>query len=70
MLPFLQSKKMAGVLIARHTDKGQEPMHMEGEPQPELLSAAESILRAIASKDAHELAEAIKAAIQCCGSES
>lgn len=69
MLPFLKPKKISSIIIARSKPQGGvEPMHEENEAQPELLGAAESLLSAIASKDAHEVAEAFQSMFQICES--
>lgn len=63
MLPFLQPKKLASIIIAKHTEKGAEPMHEEGEPAPHLMSAAEELIRAVHDKDAAAVAKALSTAM-------
>lgn len=69
MLPFLQPKKAASVIMAKMKPDGIEPMHEEGEEDPSLMMAAEDILSAISMKDAKALAEALKAANDIMNSE-
>lgn len=71
MLPFLKPDKIAGaVLIAKRKKDGSiESSNQEvGEHGPELMSAAEDLLRALASKDARAVASALQAAYNICGS--
>ena len=59
MLPFLEPKKMASVLMTKHTDKGNEPLNMEGEHPPELMQAAQDLIKAVESKDASAVCDAL-----------
>ncbi len=69
MLPFLQPKKAAGVIMAKRTPQGTtEPMHEEGEHEPGLMSAAEDLISAVHAKDAKGVADAFKAAFEVCES--
>lgn len=65
MLPFLNARKQAGVIIAKRVGDKTEDQHEEGEHPPGLMAAAEDILSAVAMKDAKALASAICAAIDC-----
>jgi galactokinase/mevalonate kinase-like predicted kinase len=62
MLPFLEPKKMAGIVMMKMKNNSSEAEKEEGEPMPEMLAAAEDILSAIAMKDAKALADALHAA--------
>lgn len=67
MLPFLQPRKQAGVIIAkRKPEGGIEPMHEEGEHEPGLMAAAEDLISAVHAKDAKGVADAMKAGYECC----
>lgn len=66
MLPFLNARKQAGVIIAKRVGDKTEDVHEEGEHPPGLMAAAEDALSAIAMKDAKAFASAIKAAVECC----
>lgn len=62
MLPFLQPKKMASVMMAkRKKDGSHEIQHEEGGHHPALMSAADDLIRAVHSKDSHGVASAMKA---------
>lgn len=68
-LPFLNHKKMASVIMTKHNSDGSnEPISEEGEHGPELMSAADDLLRAINMKDSKMVADALKAAFDICGS--
>lgn len=67
-LPFLNARKIASVVMAKHSPDGIEVMNEEGEPMPEMMSAAEDLLSAIAMKDAKKVAECLHAAFQICDS--
>jgi len=70
MLPFLQPKKAAAVMIAKRKPSGSiEPMHEEGEQDPGLMSAAEDLISAVHAKDAKGVADALKAAFEMADSE-
>jgi hypothetical protein len=70
MLPFLQPKKQASVIIAaRKKDESTETIGEEGEHPPGLMAAAEDVLSAVANKDATALAGALKAAFECCDAQ-
>lgn len=68
MLPFLNPRKSAGVIIAKRVGDKTEPMHEEGEPEPGLMAAAEDLISAVHMKDAKAVAEAFKAAFEVCES--
>lgn len=62
MLPFLQPKKAASVIIAKRAKTGEEVASApEGEHSPEHIDAAEKIISAVHAKDANALATHIKA---------
>lgn len=57
MLPFLNPKKSAAVIIAKRQESGAIKTEGEAnEPSPEAVACAERILAAIANKDAKALA--------------
>lgn len=61
MLPFLQPKKLASVIIARQKEDGSVvPEHEEGEQSPELKSHAANLIRAMHAKDEDGVAEAMQ----------
>ena len=63
MLPFLQPKHVASVIIAKRTpDGGQEPISEEGEHAPELMQCAEDLIKAVHAKDAKAVAAAMQGA--------
>lgn len=65
MLPFLQPKKAAAVIIAKRKPEGSaEPMHEEGEEDPALMSCAEDLISAVHAKDAVGVANAMRAAFE------
>ena len=67
MLPFLKPKITTSVVIAKHKPEGGlEPLHEEGHEMPELVGAAEELISAVHSKDAHAVAEALKSAFEIC----
>lgn len=69
MLPFLDKKKIASiVMLRRKPGEGLEPVKEEGEPAPELMQAAEDLLSAIAMKNAKGVASALEAAFAICDS--
>lgn len=62
MLPFLKPKKMASVIMAsRKPDGSAAPDKKEDEKAPESISAAESLISAVHSKDAEAVAKALDA---------
>lgn len=66
MLPFLQPKKLASVIIAKRNEDGtSKPDEHEGEHTPELIKACEDLISAVHSKDATSVASAIKYAVDC-----
>lgn len=66
MLPFLMAKRPMGSIMATHkAEGGLEDHGREEEVNPELLSHAEDMIRAMHSKDAHALALALEAAFHC-----
>ena len=70
MLPFLKPKRMSGVIMATMKPKGEvDDEGYEDEPNMGYIAAAEEIMRAMANKDAHEMAEALKAFVQMCDAE-
>lgn len=61
MLPFLQAKKIGSVIVSKHKPDGsQEVSHEEGESKPHLMAAAESLIRAVHSKDPQAVADALE----------
>jgi hypothetical protein len=63
MLPFLSPRKSSStVMVQSHDDGSQEHLGEEGDEHG-ILSAAEDLISAIHSKDAHQVAEALKAAV-------
>ena len=69
MLPFLKPKMQAGVITKlRPSDEPDAPAETPTEEYDELEGIAEDILRAITSKDAKELAAALKDAFTVCDS--
>ena len=65
MLPFLKPDKMVGVIVARRKENGStEPLHEEGSLPPELMAAAEDLLRGLSAKDSSAVASALQAAFQ------
>ncbi len=61
MLPFLKPKNIGSVIIAaRKKDGSTEVQGEEGQPSPEAVAHAESILSAIANKDAVALARLLE----------
>lgn len=69
MLPFLQPKKQAGMIIAKRVGEKTEDVKVEGEHPPGLMAAAEDLISAVGSKDATKVAGALKAAFECCDAE-
>lgn len=68
MLPWMKNgpKQSAGIAMqVRKPDEGKETPNED----PAVLAAAEDILRAIDSKDAKHLAQALRAAFQILDSE-
>lgn len=62
-LPFLQPEKMAGVIAAARRvkkDGSQSPEHAQDEHPPELMAAAEDLIRQVQSKSASGVATALK----------
>lgn len=69
MLPFLKPEKMATVIVARRkSDGSQEVKNEDGEHPPELIAAAEDLIRAISSKSAKDVATAMKNCMDVCSS--
>ncbi len=62
MLPFLKPKAIGSVIIAsrKNSTSSIEPQGEEGQPSPEAVAHAESILSAIANKDAVALAKLLE----------
>jgi hypothetical protein len=68
-LPFLKSRKLAQVIIARKKPEGGiEPMHAEDEQDPALMSAADDLISAVHMKDSKAVADALQAAFEICDS--
>lgn len=68
MLPFLKSKKIGQVIIAKIKPEGQiEAEREENSATPELIAIAESLISAIHMKDAEAVALALEAAVDACG---
>ncbi len=71
MLPFLQPKKLAGVIVATHKPSGEmQDDHMEGEESPHLISAMEDFIRAVHMKNAEDAATAFHAACMLCDQDN
>jgi hypothetical protein len=69
-LPFLKPKAVGSVIIVKaKPEGGTAPESEEGKHAPELLSASEDLIQAIASKDATAVADALAAAFYFCDSE-
>lgn len=66
MLPFLQPKKQASVIIAKRVGDKTVPIKEEGESEPGLVAAAEDLISAINMKDAAAVAKALRAAFEIC----
>lgn len=69
MLPFLQPKKIATMMVASKKPDGS--IEQEGpadEPNHALLAAAEDLISAVHMKDAKAVAEAIESAFEICDS--
>ena len=70
MLPFLQPKKQASVIIARRKSDGSvEAEHEEGEHVPGVMTAAEDLISAVHARDAKGVADAMKAAFEIMDAE-
>lgn len=70
MLPFLKAKPAGSVVVYKTKSDGDSmPEKEEGGHPPELISAAEDLIKAVASKDASAVADAIYAAFSYCDSE-
>jgi hypothetical protein len=64
-LPFLKPKSVAALIIAHRKSNGSiQDSHMEGEPMPELIQAAEDLMSAFNNKDARGVAMAIQSAFE------
>jgi len=65
MLPFLQPKKMAGLIVQKYKPEGKmEPMGEEGDMDPGLMAAAEDLISAVHAKDAKKVAQALQSAFE------
>ncbi len=65
MLPFLQKKNVAGLIIShRKPDSGIQESHTEGDEDHALEAAAEDLIRAFHAKDGKHAALALRAAFQ------
>jgi hypothetical protein len=63
-LPFLKSKKVAGLIIShRQGDKIQES-HSEDDESAGLHACSEDLIRAVHDKDVGRVSEALKAAFE------
>lgn len=70
MLPFLKAKPAGSVVIHKtKSDGDMMPEKEEGGHPPELISASEDLIKAVASKDATAVADALYAAFTFCDSE-
>lgn len=70
MLPFLRPDKMVSVIVAKRKPEGQvEDLHKEDEAHPDLIMAAEDLIRAVHSKDTQAVADALEQAFYVCDSE-
>jgi hypothetical protein len=67
MLPFLKERKIASVLVAKRSPEGEETTMPEVDEG--LMAAAEDLIRAVHSKDAHAVASALKAAFEISDSQ-
>lgn len=66
-LPFLKPEKAVAVIIAKRKPDGMiEDKHEEGEHEAGLMMAAESLIKAVNSKDIKQVADALKAAFEIC----
>jgi hypothetical protein len=71
LLPFLQAKKIASVIIAKRNKDGSSdaPDVPEDEHHPELMSASEDMIKAVHAKDTDGVAAAFKRAHEHLSSE-
>jgi hypothetical protein len=70
MIPFMEPKKLASVIVAkRKPDGNMEVKGEEGEMMPEVMMIAEDLIRAVHDKDASAVAEALEAAFMHFDSE-
>lgn len=70
MLPFLNPRKSASIMIAKRTpEEKTESVKEEGEHHPGLMAAAEDLISAVHAKDAKGVADAMKAGYDCCGAD-
>lgn len=70
MLPFLQPKRVAGVIVERRKpDGGPEMQGAEGDENQGLMSCAEELIRAVHSKDPHAVSAALRSAFEILDSE-
>ena len=70
MLPFMQKKPVAGLIVAqRKPDGTHEESHSEGNEDQGLEACAVDLIRAIHSKDSKAAAAAMRAAFEICDSE-
>lgn len=72
MLPFLQPKKIATLMVSRRGKPGvaakNEVVPGDGE-NPGLISAAEDLMSAIEQKSRVDIARALRAAFEICDAE-
>lgn len=69
MLPFLEPKKMAGIVMMKMKGNSPEASHEEGEHSPELMAAAEDLISAVHSKSASDVASALQCAMAVCANK-
>ncbi len=70
MIPFMEPKKLASVIVAKRKPSGEtEIKGEEGEAMPEAVMLAEELIRAVHAKDAEAVAEALEAAFMHFDSE-
>lgn len=60
----MKARKLASVIIAKQSSSGSIEGDIQDENKEGLVSAAEDLLRAVASKDAVAVAEALKNAFE------
>lgn len=72
-LPFLQAKRVGAVIMAKHkidTSPATEVQSEEGEPKPELMDVAQTLISAMHSKDATAVAHALEDAFSILDDDS
>lgn len=68
MQPYLQPQKPGSVLVGHRKENGTSDLSA-GEPNHALMAAAEDLIRAVHSKDAKAVADALEAASYACESD-